>query len=108
MGSLDEALARLAAYPLGGRIGGNEARILRLQLFQTVHQLVELGVGYLGSIENVIEVFVVANLVAQLFNVLGRHRKRLYSEERIPRQQPPGPAAWTFHGDSRNSAPHAS
>ena len=53
-----------------------------LQILQLLHQLVEFRVADLGIVENVIEIFVVADLLAQRFDLLfdvfrGRHRRRL-------------------------------
>src|SRR5258706_13228736 len=66
--------------------------MLRLQILQLLHQLVELGVADLGLVENVIKIFVVPDLLAQRFDLLfgvfagGNHRAN-YS-----RGQQKGPA----------------
>ena len=75
---LDEALARLAAHALRRRIGRDQLRMLGLELLQLVHQAVEFGVADLGIVEHVVAVLVVADLVAQRFDLLlhifaGRH-----------------------------------
>ncbi len=56
--------ARLASNALRRRIRRDQLRMLRLQTFQLLHQLVELGVADLGMVEDVIKVFVVTNLLA--------------------------------------------
>ncbi len=82
MADLDESLARLAADALGGRIGRDEFGVLGLKVFELLHQLVEIQIADLGLIEDVIEIFVVANLFAESFDLLfgvfwGRHRRKL-------------------------------
>ncbi len=93
----DEPLARLAAYALRWRIRRNQRRMLCLQIFQLAHQLVEFGVADLGIVDNVVQVFVVANLFAQRFDlffgvfVRGNHRPD-YScgqQEGAGERQPP-------------------
>ena len=83
----DESLARLAADALGGRIGRDQFWDARFQILQLLHQLVEFDVADLGIVENVIEILVVANFLAQRFDLLfdvfcGWHRRRLYCRER--------------------------
>ena len=67
---LDEALARLAAHPLGGRIGGDQLGMLGFERLEFVHQPVEFGVADLRIVEHVIAVLVIADLVAQRFDLL--------------------------------------
>src|ERR1700733_7553704 len=55
--------------------------MLRLQILQLLHQLVELGIANLWMVEDVIQVFVVADLLPQRFDLFfdvfpsGSHRK---------------------------------
>ena len=65
---LDETFARLAAHALGGRIGRQQFGMLRLQIAQLAHQRVVFGVADLGLVENVVQVLVVAQRFAQLFD----------------------------------------
>ena len=90
MRDLDESLARLAADALRGRIRRNERWVLGFQILQLLHQLVEIGVADFGIVEDVIEVFVVANLLAQslylFFDVFrGRHRRKIICKEGPPK-----------------------
>ena len=64
-GDLDESLAGLAAYALGGRIGRDQRGMLGFEVLQLLHQLVEFGVADFGIVEDVIEIFVVADFFAQ-------------------------------------------
>src|ERR1043166_349692 len=70
MAGLDESLPWLAAYALRGRVWRDQLGMLGLELFQFVDQLVEFGVADLGIVENVVAVFVVADPVAQGFDLL--------------------------------------
>ncbi len=74
----DEAFARLAADALGGRVGRDQFRMFGFELLQLNHELVEFGVGDFGIVENVVAVFVMADLVPQCFDLffgpLGRGR----------------------------------
>src|SRR6185312_4241031 len=67
---LYEALAWLASNTLCGRIRRNQFRVRSLKLFEFLHQAVKVGVRNLRSIQDVIEVFVAANVVAQLLNLV--------------------------------------
>src|SRR6266446_3911662 len=69
MARLDESLARLAAYALSGGVGRDQFRMLGFKLLEFVDQFVEFGVADLRIVENVIAVFVVADLVAQGFDL---------------------------------------
>src|SRR6266849_3967137 len=69
MAGLDEALAWLAAYALRGRVGRDQLRMLGLEFFEFVDELVEFGVADFGIVEDVVAVFVVADLVAQGFDL---------------------------------------
>ena len=66
---LDEAFARGAAYPLSRRIRRDQLGIFRLQLLQSVHQHVKVGVADGRLVEHVIEIFVASNLLAQRFHL---------------------------------------
>ncbi len=70
MRNLDEALARLAAHPLGGRVGSDQLRMLRLERFQLVHQAVEFGIADLGIVEHVVAVLVMADFLPQPVDLL--------------------------------------
>ena len=74
-----ESFARLAADALRGRVGSDQLRMLGLEILQLLHQLVEFEVADLRLVEDVIEMFVMANRVAQRFDLggsifNGRHR----------------------------------
>jgi len=70
MGNFDEALAGLAADALGGRVGGDEIGVGGFEIFELLHQPVEIGVADFGIIENVVAVFVMADLVAKRLEFL--------------------------------------
>src|SRR5438046_2935589 len=59
-------LRRFPPDALRGRIRCDELRILRLELFQFAHELIELIVGNGWLVENVITVFVFSNLFSEL------------------------------------------
>jgi hypothetical protein len=65
MGHLDEALARGAADALGGRVRRDEVRVIALELLKPAHELVIVGIGDLGPIENIVEVLVAAQLLSE-------------------------------------------
>ena len=69
---LDEAFARFAADALGGRIGREQFGVLRFQRLELAHERVVFGVGDLGLVENVVQVFVVAQLFAELLDFAQR------------------------------------
>src|SRR5579864_80216 len=71
MRRLDEALARLAAHALGGRVRRDEFGMLGFERLQAIHARVVLGVVNLGCVEDVVEVLVVAKVFAQGFDLLG-------------------------------------
>ena len=54
------------------RIGRDEIRILRFERFQLVEKTIELLVGDLGRVVDVVALFVVADLVAKLLYALER------------------------------------
>jgi hypothetical protein len=66
--------ARDASHASRRRIRRDQFWIGGLQLFQPVHQAVVSGVGHLGIVQNVVAVVVIANLVAQLFDLVLRRR----------------------------------
>ena len=64
----DEAFAGGSADALGGGVGGYERGVGLFEGLEFAHEAVVFGVGELGLVEDVIEVFVVANLVDKRFN----------------------------------------
>ncbi len=79
----EEAVAGLATDALAGRVGRDQIRVLGLERLETLHQVVVLGIGEYGRVEHVVQVLVVAELVAEGFDLLlrselcGGHRGRL-------------------------------
>jgi hypothetical protein len=73
---LQDTLTRFAAHSLRGRIGRDQAGMLGFQFLELVHQHIKLSVRDLGIVEDVIAVFVMADLVAErldfLFEVFSR------------------------------------
>ena len=65
MRNLDESLARFAAHPLRGGIGGRELGMALLEVTQVAHQNVVFGVADLGLVEHVIQVLMPAQFPAQ-------------------------------------------
>ena len=63
-----EAFAWFAADALGGRFGCDQIGLLGFQLLQPPHHPVILGVADLGPIQHVIQVLVVMQLFAQIFD----------------------------------------
>src|SRR5712672_1980952 len=63
-----EAFAGSGAYADGGRIGRDESGMRGLQLLEAVHQAIVGGVGNFGLVQHVIEIFVMTQLVAQIFD----------------------------------------
>ena len=61
--------ARRAADPLRRGFRGDQLGIRVLERLQALDQAVVLGVGYLGLVEDVIEMLVTANLCAQCFDL---------------------------------------
>ena len=68
-----EALDRAAGDALRRRIGGDELGMLRLEPLELVQQAVELLVGDLGIVVDVVALFVVPDRVAQLVDAMSRH-----------------------------------
>jgi hypothetical protein len=60
-----EALNRPAGHALRRRIGGDEIRVLGLERFELVQQAIELFVGDLGRVMDVIPLLVVPDEIAQ-------------------------------------------
>ena len=82
MPHFDESFARLAAYPLRGRICRYQRRMLAFELFQLPHQRVKFRIADLRTIQNVIKMFVMTDFVPQAFDFFcsvaqGRHRKKI-------------------------------
>ena len=71
MANFLEALSRLAAYSLGGRVGGEQFGMLGFDPLELVHQRVVLGVGDLRGIEDVVEMLVTAQLGAEFLCAAG-------------------------------------
>ena len=71
-----ERLDRCAADALRRRVGGDQLRVLRFEIAQLSHELVELGVADLGLVEHEVAVLVVRDLRAQLFDALFRRLVR--------------------------------
>jgi hypothetical protein len=65
-----KSLARRAADTLSWRVGCDQSRMLAFKLLELVHQLVELGVRNFGIVEGVVTVFVMADLIAEGFDLL--------------------------------------
>ena len=66
----EESFARLAADALGGRIGSDQFGMFGFELLQLDHELVELGVCDFGGVEDVVEIFVVADFFPQCFDLV--------------------------------------
>ena len=66
---LDEALARLASNTLRGRVRRDQLRVRRLNLFELLHEQIKFSVADFRIVEDVIAVLVMANLIAQRFDV---------------------------------------
>ena len=66
-----ETLGRLASDSLGGRVGGQELGMLGFDSLELVHQRVVFGIGDLRCVEDVVEMFVVAQLGAEFFCAAG-------------------------------------
>ena len=68
MPHLDETLARLAAHALGGRIRRDQLRMRGFQLLELAHHRVVFRVGDFGRVQHVVQVFVMAQLLAKSFD----------------------------------------
>ncbi len=74
-----ETLGGSAGDALGWRVRGNQVRVVGFELLELVQQLVELRVGYLWCVEDVVAVFVVPDGLAELldtFEGVQFHRSR--------------------------------
>src|ERR1700690_4022792 len=65
---LDESLARLPPNALRGRIRRDQLRVLRLQILQMLHQLVEIEIADFRLVYHVVQIFVAADLLAESLN----------------------------------------
>ena len=63
-----EACGRTPADALGWRIGGDEIRVVGFEALELLHERVEFCVGYLGIVEDVVALFVIANEPAEFVN----------------------------------------
>lgn len=63
-----ETFAGSSSDALRGRAGGGKVGILGFDGLEAVHETIELGVGNLRRVENVVEVLVLANLLAEFFD----------------------------------------
>ena len=66
-----EPLRGLPGHALRRGIGGDEIGMGVFERLQLAHQRVELGVGDLGVVENVVPLFVMPNAIAQLLDLPG-------------------------------------
>ncbi len=69
MDHLGKALLRFATNALAGRIPGNQLRVRGLQPLEFLHQAVKLGVWKFGGVQDVVEMFVMADGFAQLVDL---------------------------------------
>ncbi len=82
--------ARLAAHALRRRIRRDQLGMLRFERLELIHQLVVAGVGNLRIIQDVVEVIVPVNIVAQALDFLSRRARRGFRSSRrfLFRHQP--------------------
>ncbi len=73
----------LGPYTLGGGIGHNQFRVLGFQFLELTEQLIILGVGNQGVVQNVVTVIMVPDLASQLFNLLLNRFHWRSSERRL-------------------------
>jgi len=66
-----EAFGGFAAYALGGGIGRDQLGVRGFDALELVHEGVVLGVGDLGSVEDVIKMLVMAEFGAEFFGAFG-------------------------------------
>ena len=74
-----------------------ELGVLFLERLEFVHELVEFGVGDLGIVEHVVAVLVVADLLAQGFDLLvegGRHAGKIIVGNSPVSHRSPGKENW--------------
>jgi hypothetical protein len=68
---LDEALTGFAAHALGGRVIRDQLRMRFLQRLQLPHHRVVFRVADFRRVQYVIEIFVMAQFLAQSFDFVG-------------------------------------
>jgi hypothetical protein len=68
MRNFDESFTRFPAHPLSGRIRCDQLWMRRFQRFELPYQRVEFSVGDLGRVQDVIQILVVPQLLAQGLN----------------------------------------
>ncbi len=66
---LNEAFARLTAHAKGGGVRRNQFGMLGFESLEAVHQLVVFGVRNLGLVQDVVKMFVAAQVGLQLFDL---------------------------------------
>ena len=69
-------LRRLPANPLRGRIRRDQRRIFLLEPLKLAQELIEFVVGNNGLVEDVVAVFVLANLLSKLLDAVADFRHR--------------------------------
>src|SRR5579872_4407882 len=74
-----DTFARRSAYALAWRIRRDQLRVRRLKLLQFGHHSIKFYVGDFRLIEDVIEIFVPADVLAQLFDLFCDVRARYHS-----------------------------
>ena len=74
-----ELTQRLAAHPLGGRLGQRQVRVLRFQLLQLPHQAVILKIRHLRGIQDIIFRIGIVEQVSQLPDSFFRFHSSLLS-----------------------------
>ncbi len=78
MRDLLEAVFGLAADALGGGVGRQEIGMLGFERLQAVHQRVVVGVAESRIVEDVVEVLVVTEVVAEMLDFFsGRHGRSI-------------------------------
>ena len=76
------AASDAASDAAGGRILGDEIRVLGLEPLELLHQGVEFGVRDLRVVQDVIALFVITDEQAELGNPVSRRHARYRSRER--------------------------
>ena len=66
-----KTLAKVAAYTLCGGIGIVKFRMTFFQVNELMHKLVELNIGYYGSVLHIVQVVVFMQQLAQLYYPFG-------------------------------------
>ena len=67
---LCELLIEVAAYTLRWRVGVCHVGMARFEVLQLVHERVKFEVGNVGTIEHIVFVVVLVQLLAQLYDAL--------------------------------------